>query len=672
MPIPFAGQRSAIACAMVLAYAGQLARAQEIAPFRLTGTDGYASARYLNDAITTGQPGPGGQARQAQTDLRSEVFLMTHSYAYHPNLLSFDVGGGPILQRQTFADNAGDTSMQGVDYNLTARATFLRDKPYRGSVFYDHLNPTLSVAPGQVLTQENTRYGFDFSLLSPVTPVPMYVDATRSHFQGRGPDRLIDDKIDRINYRASRSWGALGSTQFQFQNTHQESVSGNPNIPIQASSANSQGMNLDSRFQFGANRQYDLVNLMSYNTQSYALGTGPFPDRSDRRLFLDLRGRQSDRLQTFGSYNFSSSVQGDLQSTLNAVAAGFTYLPRKDVSTTFGVRGEDNRTNQFSATLRGVDGSARYERALFNGSLQASYGVRYDVRDQQAVAGQTNVIGERIVLVGTAYSPLSHQRVNGSSIVVSNATRTQTFTQGTDYNVNVIGLETRIQRVLGGNILDGQEVLVDYSYDTGGTYAYTQTDQTLNLNWGYRNLVNVYYRYLDSVPHLTSGTPTFQLNTVHSNLAGTRLDIPLATTFELLVGGGFEAESRQETIAPYLRRASDVYVQTEDPVFSTGKFRLSARRAIVNYETTTQNVDLTGYDLRYWTRYWFGLEVSADAGYERDVGAPVPRSRMLASMKAQWRYRKIGLTLDAGHVRETQGATDRTRNLVQFVGRRDF
>lgn len=676
MPIPFSGRcgrtRGALACAVMVAYAGQLVRAQEIAPFRLTGTEGYASARLLNDAITTGQPGPGGQTRQAQTDLRSEIFMMTHSYAYHPNLLSFDVGAGPILQRQTFADNASDTTMQGVDYNFTGRATFLRDKPYRGSVFYDHLNPTLSVAPGQVLTQENTRYGFDFSLLSPVTPVPMYIDATRSHFQGRGPDRLIDDKVDRINYRASRSWGALGSTQFQFQNTHQESVSGNPNIPIQASSANSQGMNLDSRFQFGANRQYDLVNLMSYNTQSYALGTGPFPDRSDRRLFLDLRGRQSDRLQTFGSYNFSSSVQGDLQSTLNAVAGGVTYLPRKDISTTFGVRGEDNRTNQFSSTLRGLDGSARYERALFNGTAQASYGVRYDVRDQQAVANQTSVLGERIVLVGTAYVPLSHQNVVGSSIVVSNATRTQTFTQGTDYNVNVLGLETRIQRVLGGNILDGQEVLVDYSYNTGGTYAYNQTDQTLNVNWGYRNLVSVYYRYLDSVPRLTSGTPTFQLNTVHSNLAGTRADIPLATTFELLVGGGFEAESRQETIAPYLRRASDVYLQTDDPVFSTGKFRLSARRVIVNYETSTQNIDLTGYDFRYWTRYWFGLEVSADAGYEHDVGAPVPRSRMLASMKAQWRYRKIGLTLDAGHVRETQGSTDRTRNLIQFVGRRDF
>jgi hypothetical protein len=664
--------RSAIAFAWSLACAIQPARAQEIVPFRVTGVEGYATARYLNDEIQTGQPGTGGQTRQSQSDLRQEVFVMTHSYAYHPNLLSLDIGGGPILQRQTFTDDASYTRSQGVDYNLTGKATFLRDKPYRGSVFYDHLNPTLSVAPGQVLTQQNTRYGLDFSLLSPVTPVPMYVDATRSHFQGRGADRIIDDKVDRVNFRASRSWGALGSTQFQFQNTHQESLSGNPNIPIQASSSNSQGMNLDSRFQFGASRQYDLVNLVSYNTQSYALEQGPFPERSDKRLFLDLRGRHSDRLQTFGSYNFSSSVQGELASTLNAVAAGLTYLPRKDLTTTFGVRGEENRTNQFSAQLYGVDGSARYERPLLAGVGQASYGLRYDVRDQQAVANVTNVIGERIVLVGTAYNPLSHQRVTAGSVVVSNVTRTQTFIEGLDYTLTVIGLETRLQRLIGGNILDGQEVLVDYSYDVGGTYAYAQTDQTLNLSWGLRNLVNVYYRYYDSAPHLTSGTPTFQLNTIRSHLIGTRADVPLATSFELTLGGGWEGEDRQETIAPYRRRASDVYVQTEEPIFRTGRFRLSGRRVQVDYENSTQNVNLTGYDLRYSSRYWFGLEVSADAGYERDTGAPIPRTRVLGSLKAQWRYRKVSLTFDAGHTRETQGATDRSRTLVQLLGRRDF
>lgn len=645
--------------------------AEEIAPFRLTGVEGSATTRFLRDEIVTAQPG-GAPSRQMQSDLRQEVFFMTHSYAYHPGFVSLDIGGGPILQRQSFTADSGDAQSQGALYNFTGRANFLRDKPYRGSVFYDHLNPTVSVSPGQVLTQQNTRYGFDFALLAPVTPVPLYIDATRSHFQGRGADRVIDDQVDRVGLRATRSFGALGSTQFQYQNTHQESMSGSPNIPIQSSAAASQGFSLDSRFQFGGARQYDLVNLLNYNTQSYALEQGAIPDRRDLRVLFDLRGRLSESLQTFGNYSYSASSQGEIVSALNAASAGLSYTIAKDLTTTLGVRGEDNQTNQFSAQLYGVDGSARYQHALAGGTAQASYGVRYDLHDQHAVASQTPVLGERITLTGTTYSALAHQHVTAGSVTLSNLTRTQTFIEGHDYTLTVVGLETRVQRLIGGNILDGQDVLVDYSYDVGGTYAYTQTDQTMNLGWNLRSYLNLYYRLYDSAPQLTSGAPTFQLNTIRSNLFGARTDLPLAKSFELMVGGGWELEDRRETISPYRRIAEDAYVQTEEPLFSSGTLRFSTRRLRVDYENSIQNINLTGYDFRYWSRHWFGLDVSADAGYEVDTGTPVERSRVTASLKAQWRYRKASLTFDLGHTRETQGALDRSRTLVQILARREF
>jgi hypothetical protein len=664
----------ALASAALLAYEGTMAHAQDIAPLQITGTEGYASMRYLSDEFVTDQPAPAGttRSRQAQSDLREEVFFMTHGYSYHPNLLSFDLGGGPILQQQRFTDDAFDTRGNRALYNLTGRLTFLRDKPYRGSVFYDHLNPTLSVAPGQVLTQENEQYGFDFSLLAPVTPVPLNVDATRSHFQGRSAERVIDDRVDRFNFRASRAFGAFGSTQLQFQNVSQESASGSPNVPIQASSSSTQGLNVDSRFQFGANRQYDLVNLITLNRQSYALAGGFLPDRRDERFFLDLRGRHSDKLQTFGTYNYFAYTQGDIASTVNSLNTGFSYWPNKDTTATLGVHGDDTQTNQFSAHMYGIEGSARYQRSLSLGVAQGSYGARYDNRDQRQVVDHTNVIGERVMLTGTAYAVLGHQHVIAGSVAVSNNTRTQTFVENLDYTLTVIGFETRLQRIIGGNIIDGQEVLVDYGYDVGGTFAYTQFDQTFNLSWAYLNYLNVYFRYFDSAPQLTSGTPTFTLNTVHDSLYGARADIPFGWPFEFLVGGGYEYENRDETVSPFHRQAADVYLQGDEPLLRTGTVRLSARRTKVDYAFSNQDVNLTGYDLRYWSRPWYGLDVSADATYEHDTGAPIPRSRVLGSLKARWRYRKATATLDFGHTRETQGLFDRSRTLVQLLLRRDF
>jgi len=213
---------------------------------------------------------------------------------------------------------------------------------------------------------------------------------------------------------------------------------------------------------------------------------------------------------------------------------------------------------------------------------------------------------------------------------------------------------------------------VDYSYDVGGTYAYAQTDQTFNVNWGLSNYINVFFRYFDSAPQLISGAPSFPLNTVRSSLYGARADIPLRVPFEPMAGGSFEREDRRETVSPYRRDAEDLYIQAEEPLFGTGNFRLSTRRLRVDYANSIQDVNLIGYDFRYWSRHWFGLDVSLDGSYERDTGGPVLRRRVIGSAKAQWRYRKATLTLDLARTRETQGTFERGRTLVQLLGRRDF
>ena len=655
----------------------RVSMAQEITGFKLTGVEGYNTVRYIRDEIVTTQPGsastPASSGRLAQSDLREELFLMTHSYVYHPNLLSLDVGGGPILQRGSYVNDSDETRSQGALYNFTSRATFLRDKPYRGSLFFEHLNPTMNVAPGQVITQENTRYGAELALLAPVSPAPTYMDATRSRFKGRGADRVIDDEVSRFNLRTSRSFGALGSTQFQYQASQQTSMSGSPNLPIQSSDSGNQGLSLDTRLKFGEARQYDLTNLVTLNTQTYALqGQNAIPERRDGRMFLDLRGRHSSELQSFGFYSYNSSNQGELSSNVNSASAGLNYTPRPEFSVAAGVNVDDNQTKQLASSSRGVNGSLRYQKALPLGVATASYGMRYDQREQKAVAAQTGVIGERVTLTGTAFSALGRQHVSAGTLIVNNATRTQTFVEGFDYTLTLVGTETRIQRLIGGAILDGQELLLDYSYDVGGSFAYNQADQTLNLNWGLLSYFNTYFRYLDSDPRLSSGTPTYALNVVHSSVYGARADVPLKLQLETVLGGSAEWEHRRETISPFRRETLDLYAQIEDPFFGLGNIRVSTRRNRVEYENGAQNVRLQGYDLRYWARFQLGFELSANLSHESDTGAPTARQRTIASAKAQWRYRKFNLTADLGRTVENQGEFKRSRTLLQVMARRDF
>ncbi len=651
--------------------------AQEITAFRLTGVEGYNNLRYVRDQFVATQPAigsaPGATSTQGLSEFREELFVMTHSYIYHPNLLSLDIGFGPILQQSSFLTDEEETKSGAALYNFSGRAKFLRDKPYQGSVFYDHLNPTVIVAPGQAMTQQNTRYGADLALTAPFVPMPVFIDLARSHMQGRGSDRIIDDQIDQFNLRTSHSFPGLGSTQLQYQASKQASLSGSPSLPIQGSNSSNQGLSVDSRFEFGAQRQYDFTNLITFNTQAYELqGQAPIPERREGRLFLDLRGRYSSELQCFAFFNHSASDQGDLSSRVNSLAAGANYNPRPEISASASMHADQNQTRQLSSKTRGMDGSVRLQKTLPLGVLQASYAVRYDQREQIATASQTDVIGERLTLIGSSYVVLAQQHANPLSVVLVNVARTQTFGEGVDYVLTQVGTETRVQRLIGGAILDGQDLLVDYSYDLGGTYASSQTDQTLNLNWSLGSYFNAYFRYLDSAPKLESGVSSFPLNAVRSNLYGMRADVPFKAMLQMILGGSLEREDRRETLAPYRRSAEELYAQVEDPFFAAGNYRVAARRTRVVYDNSLQNVNLRGYDARYWVRFLSGVELSVNLNAESDTGGLLERRRLVSTAKAEWNYRKLKMTFDVGRTLETQGDFRRAPVLLQLQVRRDF
>ncbi|HEX5393249.1 MAG TPA: hypothetical protein VFW68_08210 [Rhodocyclaceae bacterium] len=655
--------------AVVNCFVGE-ARSEEIAPFRINATDGHADVRYARDDYTTESGGDAG-AHQQQSDFRTEVFLNGHGYIYHPNLLTLDVGGGPVFDRQRYLTDSGETASSSTQYNLSLRGVVLKDKPLRGSFFFDHLNPTQSVAPGQVITQENQRYGADVSLLSPVTPVPLNAAFSHTESKGRGADRVVNDDTDQFSFRASKAYGALGSTQFQYQSMKQTSVSGSASVPIQASRNGAEGVTVDSRLQWGGKEPTDLTQLFSMNRRTYEAGALRVPNQDDMRLMLDLRYRPDADLQEFVSADTYQNRQGEIHSDMQSFGGGINYRPFQGMELTSSARAENNSSESFKTQLLNVNGSANYTTNFEGGILNAGYSLSVDQRDQQATSATAPVIGETAVLTGTQFVTLAHAYVVAGSVVVSNVNRTQVYIENVDYQVTVVGNQTRIQRLVAGLILDGESVQIDYRYDTGGTYSYRQTDQTAMLGWTYGRYFNASVRVQDSEPTLTSGNPTIPFNTVHDVLWAVRMELPM-TNWGWFVGGNFEQEKRDETIAPFVRTSTEAYLQNDDPLPGFGSLRVGTRRNKVIYSNGLQNVNLTAYDLRYGARPAFGWDLSFSSTYERDQGGLLPRTRLDGAFNAQWRERKLTMTISFVRTRETQGPMQRNRSLLQWLLRRDF
>jgi hypothetical protein len=269
----------------------------DIAPFRMTGIEGYVLGRYWRDDTDTvtnyGTTSlQTSDSRQILTNLSGDFFVMTHNYVYHPNLLLLDLGAGPVLFRQGYSTDGNETTSNRATYNLTARATLLRDKPYRGGLFYERTNDSYPVGPSQSLLTENTRYGFDAALLAPVTPVPINVDWTHHQTQGKGTDQVIDDRVDDLNFRAEQEWGALGKTYFRYQGIQDDSSSGSVGLPIQATRSKTNRFDLNTDLHFSGGKEYALFNTVSLYTLDQSGSQGAIVDTRQFRFDLNLHGRK--------------------------------------------------------------------------------------------------------------------------------------------------------------------------------------------------------------------------------------------------------------------------------------------------------------------------------------------------------------------------------------------
>jgi hypothetical protein len=662
---------SLAAVAVVALLLVDITAAEEIAPFKMTGMEAYATMTYLSDKQTSDLPDT-GRVQTAQSGWRNELFVMTHSYVYHPNLLTLDIGGGPILHNEHFLDDQGGTKASGLLYNLTLRANFLRATPYPGALFYSHLNPTVSVTPGRVMTQENDRLGLDWSLLAPVAPLPLHLSFLRTRTRGRGADRIVDDRTEQLRLSGTHSYAARGSTQFQFETSRQESSSGSVDLPVQSSNASHQAFNLDTRLQLGDKRQYDLTNLISIDRQKYSVDTRPVPTSNDLRILFDGRARHSEQVRTYGTFSYGHSAQGTLDTTVLDAATGLTYWPVRDLEFGLAARAGGSRTQQFKSSARGLDASLRYERELPLGALAVSYAARFDRRDQDAAAPRVPIVGERLSLAGSDYTTLGHSHIVVGTTLVSNATRSQVFVEGIDFQLVVYGKDTRIQRLVGGRILDGEQLLVDYSYDVGGTYAFDQVDQTFSATWTVARYGSAYLRQRNSRQRLLSGVPTFSLNDITSTLVGARVDFPFKLGMALVAGANVEHENDRETIMPRRRTSSNAYLQTEEPVFDLGFLRGSVHRARVDYGDVTRNSDLRGYDLRYWWRNELDMDISAGLVREHEDAGLLPRRRRERTVSLAWKRRRFSLSANLVSADEAQGTFQRRRTSVLLQVRRDL
>ncbi len=637
------------------------AMGEQIEAFRLTDTSSELALRYLYDEQTFYSSGS-----KTREDIRptfqEEFTVNTESYVYHPNLLSMDLGASLLLDqsRVTTLDDENSNKEQLLGYN--ARLDFLKNKPYPASVYYTKSNPSVTVGVGGRFLLENIRYGVDLALLAPASPVQITFNAYRQSAFGEGFDQLTDDVVDHVNLRLYRSYGKGNSVQLTHQTIARDSRSGSPGLPIQERTTSNVATFLDTKNLFGSKNQAQLITNVAYNTQE------EYPKRKELRAYPILNWQHNDNVNSFYRFLYTDSEEELQTIKQKRFTGGVNYNDNKRINGTADIHLEDSKNTGLEFQSQGANYQINYNRPVAMGFITTGYSGSVEYRDQTSEDAVLSIFNEEHELIGTTQVNLSRQFIVESSIEVWNTGRSQVYIEGTDYRVLRVGSTTQIQRLSNGNIVDGQLVLVDYDYQTGGTFAYNLLGNNVVLQWSPARNYDLYIRYNKLDQKLREGDPSIPLNSSDSYMYGGSASQPLLSGITL--GGQAYIRDHNEEITPYLLRYLDAFVAL--PLPRVTKLRLSTRRQLIDNENSIEDVDLTAYILRLQGRPWLRTQMNYEYNYEKDVGGTLKRLLVIQRVQFRWAFRQLSLSANAYYTQEKQGSTDRDRWSIRVNMLRSF
>lgn len=634
--------------------------AADIKAFNITEVDNELVLRYLLDKQSTLQSGSKTQY-VARPTFQEEYRIDTRGYMFHPNLLSMDLGANILLDQSRVetldAENSDNEKLLG--YN--ARLNFLKNKPYPATVYYIKDNPSVSLGIANTLLLQNTKYGVDLALLEQVSPVKITFNAWHQTTKGNSLDLTTDEVIEHARLQFYRAYGSGNHAQLSHQINNRDSNSGSTGLPIEERTTSNTTTNFDSKNLFGGSGQAQLITNVAYTTQE------EYPRREELRAYPILNWQHNEKINSFYRFLYTDSEEETVDINQNLFTSGFGYSGKR-TNGHAGIQLENTENTGTNYENKGINYSIDHTIPVGFGTVTAGYTGGLDYRNQVSGSAVLTVFGEEHEMIGTTQVNLNRQFIIDSSIVVSNISRTQIYIEDMDYRVLRVGSTSQIQRLANGNILDGQIVLVDYEYLTGGTFAYDLTNNNVRLQWNPSDFYELYIRYIESKQELREGDPTIPLNSISSMTYGLRADHPLLNGITL--GGETYIQDHEEDINPFLLKYLDAYIDL--PLSGLTKLRFSARRQLIDNENSVEDVDLTAYIMRLLARPWLRTQLSYEFNYEEDTGGSLNRLQKIQRLQLRWAYRQLSFSGNIFYSNTTQGTVEQGRLTVRFILARSF
>jgi hypothetical protein len=637
----------------------------EIKPFGMLDTDASFSIRYLLDENDRSSDGS-TDTFENRTTWEQELLLTASSYVYHPGFLNMDFAGGPLLVQQDFGNEAGSAKNDESLLNFLARLNFLELKSYPFSLYYQRSHPSITTSlSGRFLTQ-NDEYGFNGQSSLFRESTQLNIDLSNWQSTGSGFGTVVDEHVDRGSFRWLTSYRDGDRISLEYTKFTQDSMSGSTGLPIQESTIRQESSSVIARNTFGSKRQFTLDQSFFRLEQEIE---STLPSDTDN-LYYTATGRwqYSDSVRSSLDYRFNETEQTGADATSHDVRAVIFHSINDEIWYDLFADHEVTAQVGFDRDRTGIGGALNFSKPVGFGTVGLSASVRQERTDQESSADTVQVFDEPVTLNGTTPVDLANEFVVTTSVVVTNSAGTQVFVENVDYRLIVVGSITSIQRLIDGNIFDGQTIFVDYEYLTSGTAKFDTFSPGLNASVDFLKFFHAQVRYNLRDSTIISGELTTPINDQELFEVVLGADFPIGHS--MMIGGEYRHLDQDEDISPFVRDSISFNASTR--INGSLRFYASADLVQVDQEFSVEDVDQVTYRLGVAGRAFGRLQLSYETWFLEDTGGSLLREQLQHRLNIQGRYRQVRFFLRALFSEDTQGTTERDYTQVTFDVTRDF
>ncbi|NOY67902.1 MAG: hypothetical protein GXP53_00180 [Deltaproteobacteria bacterium] len=451
-------------------------------------------------------------------DMRESATIATKGWIYHPNLLAYHFFFMPGWRQEKFKDRqkiSGTSQASSQDTTLLAYdvgATLLRNKPVTLDIFTKQSNWRIQSKQVQSTDMESATRGARLNFVNKTLPVSFGFVNSKSiqagfyrydenrdelRFNIRHNAKNSITELNILNYETSRTTAGIATTPATFTI---DSNTTNTELRNTLFINGDESVRLDSQV-YDIREGHDDINSDSFLISENLFWT--HDKNLDTRYGLKYSRRKFD-----GAVNMEKFIK-----------AGLTHRLYNRLTTDLGA---DIAYNDFAGASEDRYRSNlgfNYRRAIPWGTIELGAAYNFGLTRR---SGSANIIPtkERHVLTSATTTFLEQANAHVESIVVTDLTGAIVYIEDIDYRVRIIGSEAMISRIPLGAIVDGQEVIIQYTYLVDSDYDDSRFGQNYRVDMTLWSFFYFTYTHRRLEQSILSATPAF----LSEDMSGIRID----------------------------------------------------------------------------------------------------------------------------------------------------